>query len=171
MARKSIADRINEILQSNPLLKRDDLRIKDLIFAESQLRKAQLAARKSEVLSSSAAGTDKRSPALVALEQADKSVRRLRNDLQIDRLGVKRNEQSGVKTKRSPSFDRILEIFGPQYKDNRGLVPREAAFLAAHGIEVEDMPVDAQELFRADLEAQKDAVDGIRERLKAYRMW
>jgi hypothetical protein len=68
MARKSKADRVNEILKSNPLLKRDDIRINDLIFAEGQLRKAQRAASNSDVLSSSAAGTDKRSPALVALD-------------------------------------------------------------------------------------------------------
>jgi phage terminase small subunit len=124
MARKSKADRINEIIKSNPVLKRDDSRINDLIEAEGQLRKAQRAARTSDVIASSAAGSAKRHPALVALEQADKSVRRLRNDLQIDRLGVKRNEHAGVKTKRSPSFDKILEIFGPQYKENRGLCPR-----------------------------------------------
>jgi hypothetical protein len=111
------------------------------------------------------------SPRNFGLEAADKSVRRLRNDLQIDRLGVKRNEQTGVKTKRSPSFDRILEIFGPKYKENRGMCPGEAAFLAAHGIQAEDMPEDARELFRDDLEEQKGHVDGIRERLKMHRMW
>jgi hypothetical protein len=169
MARKSKADRVNEILKSNPLLKMDDSRINDLIEAEAQLRKAQRAARNSEVIASSAAGSAKRHPALVALEVADKSVRRLRNELQIDRLGVKRNENAGVKVKRSSKFDEILAALGTDGPDPS--IPAEAAFMAAHGIVAEDLPEAHQEWFRTDLEKHIHLVDGIRARLKQYNMW
>lgn len=167
MARKSKADRINEILLANPLLKRDDSRIEDLIFAEGQLRKAQRVARSAEVLSASAAGTAKRHPSLIVLEHAEKSVRRLRNDLQIDRLGVKRNESAGVKVKRSNKAEEVLALYGPEYAEHSLLIPGLAALLAAHGLVAGDLPEVHQKRFRADLEAQSHLIAGIRERIKA----
>lgn len=169
MARKSKADRVNEIMLANPLLKRNDSRIEDLIFAEGQLRKAQRVARGSAVLSASAAGTAKRHPSLVALEMAEKSVRRLRNDLQIDRLGVKRNETAGVKIKRSSTGDHLLNLYGPEYAEHSLLLPRLAGMLAAHGIDAEELPEKHRGLFRKHLEEQRDAITGIKQRFAISR--
>ncbi|WP_155836978.1 hypothetical protein [Paraburkholderia mimosarum] len=166
MARKSKSDRINEILRMNPSLNRDDPRIGELIDAEAILRKAQRAAKGAEVLSVTAAGNARRNPALVAVDSANTHVRQLRNDLGIDRLNVKRNEAAGIKVKRSTDADKLLSLFGPDYNEDRVLLPGLAAFLAAHGITAADMPDHSREAFEQGLAEQAHLMDGVRDRVK-----
>lgn len=166
MARKSKSDRVHEIMLANPVLRRDDPRISELIDAEAQLRRAQRAARAAPVTVKSAAGTAKRSPELVAVDHANTMVRRLRSDLAIDRLSVKRSEAAGVKVKRSTEADKLLALHGPDYSMERILIPGLAAFLTAHGIRPEDMPEHHREAFETDLAADAHLLEGIRERIK-----
>ncbi|MCP3713688.1 hypothetical protein M3I54_43930 [Paraburkholderia sp. CNPSo 3274] len=166
MARKSKADRINDILRLNPSLNRDDPRIDELIYAETALRKAQLAAQRAEVLTVTAAGNARRNPALIEVDSANTRVRRLRNELGIDRLNVKRNEAAGIKIKRTTEADKLLGSFGPDYNEDRVLLPGLAALLAAHGITAADMPDHSREAFEQDLAEQADQVDAVRDRIK-----
>jgi hypothetical protein len=167
MARKSKSDRVHEIMLANPVLRQDDPRIGELINAESLLRKAQREARNAPVTVMSAAGTAKRSPEWVAVDSVNTMVRRLRNDLGIDRLSVKRSEAAGVKVKRSTEADKLLALHGADYATGRILIPGLAAFLTAHGIVAEDMPDHTREAFVTDLADQAHLSDGIAERLKA----
>lgn len=166
MARKSKSDRVQEILRLNPSLNRSDPRIDELIDAEAALRKAQVAARKAEVLTATAAGNLRRNPVLIAVESANTHVRRLRNDLGIDRLNVKRNEAAGVKVKRTAEADTLLSLYGPSYNEDRVLLPGLAALLAAHGIMPPDMPEHCRGAFESDLSEQAHLMDGVRERIK-----
>jgi hypothetical protein len=167
MARKSKSDRVHEILLLNPALRRDDPRIGELINAEAMLRKAQREARNAPLTVTSAAGTAKRSPEWVAVDSVNTMVRRLRNDLCIDRLSVKRSEAAGVKVKRSTEADKLLALHGADYATGRVLIPGLAAFLAVHGIVAEDMPEHSREAFTTDLADQAHLLDGIAERIKA----
>ncbi|WP_059866523.1 hypothetical protein [Burkholderia cepacia] len=166
MARKSKADRINEVLRLNPALSRNDPRISELIDAEALLRKAQRAAMNAPVTVETRNGGTKRSPELIAVESANAAVRRLRNDLGIDRINVKRSEAAGIKVKRSPEADRLLSLYGADYCTHRVLLPGLAAFLTAHGIGSEDMPEHSREMFVSDVAEQAELVDGIRDRIK-----
>lgn len=166
MARKSKLDRVHEILLLNPALRRDDPRIGELIDAESLLRRAQREAKTAPVTVMSAAGTAKRSPEWVAVDSVNTMVRRLRNDLGIDRLSVKRSEAAGVKVKRTTEADKLLALHGADYATGRILIPGLAAFLTAHGIRPEDMPEHHREAFETDLADQADLLDGIAERIK-----
>jgi hypothetical protein len=170
MARKSVSSRIDAIVKLNPALRRDDSRIRELLDAETLLAKCRKSALQTDAVIASRNGV-KRHPALVALDAAETSVRRLRADLQIDRVSVKAHENTGVKSKRSSKADEILALFGAEYTLDSYLMPGHAAFLAAHGLEAVDMPVEHREKFQADLEAHAGLVDGIRSRLKQYGMW
>lgn len=167
MARKSMAQRVHEVLTLNPALRRDDPRISELIAAEAMLRKAQRAALNAPLTVTSAAGTAKRSPEWVAVDNVDTRVHRLRHDLGIDRLSVKRSEAAGVKVKRSQDAEKLLTLFGADYLHTRTLIPAQAAFLSAHGISDEDMPEHTREAFKADLMEQSEHVTSIVQRLKA----
>lgn len=167
MARKSKAQRVHEVLTLNPALRRDDPRISELIDAEAMLRKAQRAAISAPLTVTSAAGTAKRSPEWVTVDNVDTRVRRLRHDLGIDRLGVKRSEATGVKVKRSKDAETLLALVGVDYVRTRDLIPGHAAFLSAHGISEEDMPEHTREAFKADLLEQSNLVTGIVQRLRA----
>jgi hypothetical protein len=101
------------------------------------------------------------------VDNVDTRVRRLRHDLGIDRLGVKRSEAAGVKVKRSKDAETLLAIVGVDYMRTRDLIPGQAAFLSAHGISEEDMPEHTREAFKADLLEQSNLVTGIVQRLKA----
>lgn len=167
MARKSRSQRVHEVLVLNPALRRDDPRISELIDAEAMLRKAQREANNAPITVTTAAGTAKRSPEWVAVDSVDKMVRRLRADLGIDRLSVKRSEAAGVKVKRSNDADTLLALFGADYLEARELIPGHAAFLSAHGILADDMPEHTREAFKADLLDQANHVPGITQRLRA----
>ncbi|MFL9882031.1 hypothetical protein PQR66_03285 [Paraburkholderia agricolaris] len=167
MARKSKSQRVHEILVLNPALRRDDPRISELINAEAMLRKAQRAATNAPLTVTSAAGTAKRSPEWVAVDSVNTMVRRLRQDIGIDRLSVKRSEAAGVKAKRSNDADTLLALFRVDYLETKELIPGQAAFLAAHGILADDMPEHTREAFKADLLDQANHVPGITQRLKA----
>ncbi len=167
MARRSKADRVHEILLLNPALRRDDPRIDELINVETLLRKAQRAARNAPLTVLSAAGTAKRSPEWVAVDSVNTMVRRLRNDMCIDRLSVKRSEAAGVKVKRTVEADKLLALYGADYGDSRMLLPGLAAMLSVHGIVAEDMPEHSQSVFATDLADQTHLLDGLAERIKA----
>lgn len=169
MARKSKSDRTHEIILLNPALKRDDPRISELIDAEALLRRTQRAARSAPVTVATGTGS-KRSPELVAVDAANTAVRRLRNDLGIDRVSVRRSEAAGIKVKRSPRAQHILDHSGHDYPDHADLIPGTAALWAAYGIVAEDLPEEHREQFRADLEAQADEVQPCRDRLRQYGM-
>lgn len=167
MARKSKSDRVHEILLLNPALRRDDPRIDELVNAEAMLRKAQREARNAPLTVMSAAGTAKRSPEWVAVDSVNTMVRRLRNDLGIDRLSVKRSEAAGVKVKRSVEADKLLALYGPDYGTGRTLIPGLAAFLAVNGIVSADMLEHSREVFEIDLADQAHLLEGLAERIKA----
>lgn len=169
MARKSKSDRTHEIILLNPALKRDDPRISELIEAEALLRKTQRAARNAPVTVATGTGS-KRSPELVAVDAANTAVRRLRNDLGIDRVSVKRSEAAGIKVKRSPKAEAILARQGDQYAEHAELIPGLAATWAAYGIVAEDLPEHQQERFRSDVETQADQVQPIRDSLRQAGM-
>ena len=170
MARKSKSDRINEILRLNPALSRTDPRIEELILAEGLQRKAQRAAKKTAITVTTRTGGVKRSPELIAVDAATVAVRRLRNDLGIDRVNVKRNEDAGVKIKRSPRAQHILDHSGHDYPDHADLMPGTAAIWAAYGIVAEDLPEEHQEQFRRDLADQAGDVPAVRDRLRQHGM-
>ena len=167
IARKSKADRIHEILILNPALRRDDPRISELINAEALLRKAQRSARNAPVTVPTGTGS-KRSPEFVAVDAAEKSVRRLRNDLGIDRVSVKRSEAAGVKIKRSPTAQTLIDQQAERYPEMADLLPGLAAAWAAYGIVAEDLPDQHQERFRKDLAEQAGHVQPVRERLRQH---
>lgn len=166
MARKSQADRIQDVLRLNPTLRRDDPRISELISTEAMLRKAQRAAGTKPVTVPTGTGSVKRSPEWVAVENLQTSVRRMRNDLGIDRLNVKRNEAAGLKVKRSPQADQMLAMHGADYCAGRELIPGLAGALAAFGLTADDMPEGSREAFARDLAAQADQIGAVRERFR-----
>lgn len=167
MARVSKTARVEQVLRDNPQLRRADPRISELIDAEALLRRAQRAAKGSPVLATTAAGNAKRSPALVALEHAEKSVRRLRADLGVDRVGVKRNEARGAKVKRSPEAARLIELHGETYRADAALISGLSLGLAAHGVEAEDLAEGEQGAFAEDLAAEgPEALQAVRDRIK-----
>lgn len=112
----------------------------------------------------------KRSPELVAVDKAETSVRRLRNELGIDRRSVKRSEAAGVKIRRSQKAQAILDQQADRYAEMADLMPGLAAVWAAYGIVAEDLPECHQERFRRDLTEQADHVQPIRERLQQFGM-
>lgn len=169
IARKSKADRIHEILLLNPALRRGDPRIDELINAEALLRKAQRAAKGAPVTVQTRTGGVKRSPELIAVDAANTAVRRLRNDLGIDRINVKRSEAAGIKVKRSPDAERLLTMFGPEYVASSALLPGLAAMLCAHGIVSVDMPEQHRAAFERDLADQQDVLPGLLDRIKMSR--
>ena len=166
MGRMSKSDRISAILRDNPALRRDDPRIAELIDAEALLRKAQRAARLAPVTIETGSGGVKRNPALVAVDSANTAVRRLRNELGIDRANVKRNEAAGVKVKRSPEAQKLIGLYTQDYFGDRNLLPGLAAFLSAHGIGPDDFPEYSRAAFEADLKEQAHLLDGVRDRIK-----
>ncbi|QTD91286.1 hypothetical protein [Burkholderia anthina] len=170
MARKSKADRVNEVLRLNPALSRNDPRISELIDAEALLRRVQRAAMKAPITVETRNGGTKRSPELIAVENANSAVRRLRNDLGIDRLNVKRSEAAGVKIKRSQKAQTIIDQQGDRYSELADLIPGVAAAWAAYGIVAEDLPENQRERFRSDLAEQADHIRPLRERLQQYAM-
>jgi hypothetical protein len=166
LARKSKADRVNEVLLLNPTLSRNDSRIGELFAAEDLLKRAQKEAKKAPLIVQSASGSDKRHPAWVAVDNATTTVRRWRNELQLDRVSGKRLEAAGVKVKRSPEAQRLIELYGPEYDSHRILFPHIAALLAAHGIEAPDLPEQHRAAFESDLTAQAMHVPAIADRCK-----
>jgi len=168
MGRKSKSDRINEVLRLNPALRRDDPRLGELFNAEDILRKAQLVAKKAAITATTANGGSKRSPEYVALDSATTAVRRLRNDLGIDRLALRRSEVAGVKIKRHPNSAHILAVWE---SDPTGvlamldLIPGYAAASMAHGLTEADVPGVSREAFLAKLEEQRELIPAIRERI------
>lgn len=166
MGRMSKADRVSSILRTNPKLGRDDPRIEELIAAEAHLRKTQRAARHAPVTVQTGSGSTKRSPEVIAVEHAQTAVRQLRTELELDRINVRRNEQAGLKVKRSPHAERMLSIYGPDYTQHRGLLPGLAAGLAAFGITPEDMPEHSRSLYAADLEEQAGELEEVRRRIQ-----
>jgi hypothetical protein len=157
---------------ANPALRRDDPRIDELINAEALLRKAQREARGVAATTLTAAGTAKRSPQWVAVDSVNTMVRRLRNDLGIDRLSVKRSEAAGVKVKRSNQAENVLAAYGPAYGFHSDLIPGLAGLIAAHGLTAEDLPVEQRERFRADLAANEagNTTESVRDRLRQRGM-
>ncbi len=165
MGRKSRGDRINEVLRNNPALRREDPRITQLLASEDLLRRVQREAKKAPVTVSTANGGSKRSAEYVALDKVETTVRRLRNDLGIDRISVKRNEQAGVTVKRHKNAHLIVAAWNndpAKVLDSLDLMPGYAAGVAAHGITVDDVPEQAREAFTAKLEEQRYLVESIR---------
>jgi hypothetical protein len=170
LARKSKADRIHEILLLNPALRRDDPRIDELINAEAILRRTHRAARNAPVTVQTGTGF-KRSPELVAVDNANTAVRRLRNELGIDRLSVKRSEDAGVKVKRTKEAQAIIDRGFSDFGQRVELLPGICPFYAAHGITAEDLPEEHRERFRQEVdEANRDGnvQQGIADRIRQY---
>lgn len=169
MPSKSKADRTREILYLNPSLRADDTRIAELFAAEGLLRKAQRAAKGKPVLTQTAAGNERRSPVWVEVDKREEAVRRLRNQVGIDRVAVKQAERAGVKRKRSAEADRLIALYGEDYAMRRALHPNIAAFLSAHGIVADDLPEPYREAFESDLAEQAEHVQPIAERIRQYK--
>lgn len=172
MARKSKADRIHEVLLLNPVLRRDDPRLGELINAEAMLRKAQREARRTPLTVISAAGTAKRSPEWVAVDRVNTMVSRLRNELGIDPRSVKRSEAAGVKVRRSPKAQAIVDHQAYRYAEMADLMPGLAAAWAAYGIVADDLPEHQQERFRSDLEHSVGggSTETVRDRFRQHGM-
>lgn len=167
MARKSKADRIHEIQLLNPALRRDDPRITELINAEDILRRTQRAAKNAPVTVPTGTGS-KRSPEYVAVDRATTAVRKLRNELGIDRVSVKRNEAAGIKVKRTKEAQAIVDMGFDDYDVRSDLIPGLAGFYAAHGIVAEDLPEHHRERFRREVAEQESSIPAIRERIRQF---
>lgn len=170
MGRKSRSDRISEVLRNNPSLNREDPRIGELLASEDLLRRAQRAASKAPITVTTANGGTKRSPEYVAVDRLENTLRRLRNELGQDRLSIKRSEAAGIKIKRSPRAQHILDHCAHDYPDHADLMPGSAALWAAYGIVAEDLPEEYQEQFRNDLAEYADEIQPIRDRLRQHGM-
>lgn len=168
MGRKSRSDRINEVMRINPSLNREDPRIGELLNSEDLLRRAQREAKSAPITVATANGGSKRSAEYVALDKVESTVRRLRNDLGLDRLSVKRNEQAGVKVKRHKNAHIIVAAWNndpAKLLTNLDLIPGYAAIVSAHGITVDDVPEQARDVFADKLEEQRYLVESIRSSL------
>ncbi|OWJ59144.1 hypothetical protein BWU74_18180 [Paraburkholderia caledonica] len=172
MARKSKAQRVHEVLMANPALRREDPRISELIDAEAMLRKAQRLAKNAPLTVASAAGTTKRSPEWINVESSTTMVRRLRQELGIDRLSVKRSEAAGVKVRRSQKAQAIVDSQAYRYSEMADLMPGLAAGWAAYGIVAEDLPEHQQARFKYDLEHSVgvESPEAVRDRFRQHGM-
>ncbi len=155
-------------MRNNPSLNREDTRIGELLASEDLLRKAQREAKNAPITVATPNGGSKRSPEYVALDRIESTVRRLRNDLGLDRLSVKRNEQAGVKVKRHKNALNIIASWkddAAHFLELLDLIPGYAAGVAAHGLTVEDIPEQAREAYTSKLNAELYLVDSIRANL------
>lgn len=168
MARLSKEQRISAICAANPLLQRGDPRIRQLIEAETHLQRCERAAKKAPLTVPTRGGGSRRSPEVVALESASREVRRISAELGIDRVGVSKAVEAGVKRKRSGKVPELIKthFVDGNWADSVSLIPGVTALLAAYGVEAEDVPEQWRSLWVSQLAVEQGDVERIRADLK-----